>query len=276
MRDKPKRVGPGDLDKSSQRAGEAQSGHTLYGSNAVLEALRAGRRQVESISILDSARPERLRELLELAKEKHVPVHRVPRLQFDQKLGSARHQGVVARVAPAHYADPDELIDTALNNANLDVPLLVLLDGVEDPRNLGSIVRTAECASVQGIFIPERRATGLTDVVAKVAAGALEHVPIARVTNLVRLIEQLKERNIWVVGATGDATQLYTDWDWKVPTALVLGNEGEGLHRLVQEHCDALIKIPTLGQLSSLNVSVAAGVILYEARRQRNFRNVSE
>jgi 23S rRNA (guanosine2251-2'-O)-methyltransferase len=276
MRNKPKRVGPVEGDNGSERPGEVQSGNTLYGSNAVLEALRAGRRQVESISILDSARPERLRELTELAKEKHVPVHRVPRLQLDQNLGSARHQGVVARVAPAHYADPDELIERALNHANLDAPLLVLLDGVEDPRNLGSIVRTAECARVQGIFIPERRATGLTDVVAKVAAGALEHVPIARVTNLVRLIEQLKERNIWVVGATGDATQLYTDWDWKVPTALVLGNEGEGLHRLVQERCDALVKIPTLGQLSSLNVSVAAGVILYEARRQRNFATMSE
>ena len=134
---------------------------------------------------------------------------------------------------------------------------------------MGSILRTSECAGVHGVFIAERRAVGLTGAVAKVAAGALEYVPVARVTNLVRLIEQLKARNIWVVGAAGDASQLYTDWDWTLPAAIFLGSEGHGLHRLVREHCDTLVRIPVSGKLDSLNVSVAAGVLLYEARRQR-------
>src|SRR6185436_11604762 len=134
---------------------------------------------------------------------------------------------------------------------------------------MGSILRTAECTGVHGVFIAERRAVGLTSVVAKVAAGALEYVPVARVTNLVRLIDQLKERNIWVVGAAAEAKQSYTDWDWKLPAAIFLGSEGHGLHRLVREHCDTLVRIPVAGRLESLNVSVAAGVLLYEAKRQR-------
>jgi 23S rRNA (guanosine2251-2'-O)-methyltransferase len=238
----------------------------VYGPNAVLEALRAGKRQIEAITILESARPDRLKALLDLARQKGVPVHRVPR--FD--LGDVRHQGVVARIAAARYADADELLDQLEGRiATGDPPLALGLDGIEDPRNMGSILRTAECAGVHGVFIAERRAVGLTSVVAKVAAGALEYVPVARVTNLVRLIEQLKERNIWVVGAAGDAKQLYTDWDWKLPAALFLGSEGHGLHRLVREHCDTLVRIPVAGRLESLNVSVAAGVLLYEARRQR-------
>ena len=238
----------------------------VYGPNAVLEALRAGRRQIEAITILESARPDRLKALLDLARQKGVPVHRVPRLD----LGDARHQGVVARIAAARYADADELLDQLENRiGSVDPPLALGLDGIEDPRNMGSILRTAECAGVHGVFIAERRAVGLTSVVAKVAAGALEYVPVARVTNLVRLIEQLKERNIWVVGAAGDAKQLYTDWDWKLPAAVFLGSEGHGLHRLVREHCDTLVRIPVAGKLESLNVSVAAGVLLYEARRQR-------
>jgi 23S rRNA (guanosine2251-2'-O)-methyltransferase len=238
----------------------------VYGPNAVLEALRAGKRQIETITILESARPDRLKALLDLAREKGVPVHRVPR--FD--LGDVRHQGVVARIASARYADADDLLDQLEGRiGSEDPPLALGLDGVEDPRNMGSILRTAECAGVHGVFIAERRAVGLTSVVAKVAAGALEYVPVARVTNLVRLIEQLKARNIWVVGAAGDAKQSYTDWDWKLPNAVFLGSEGHGLHRLVREHCDTLVRIPVAGKLDSLNVSVAAGVLLYEARRQR-------
>jgi 23S rRNA (guanosine2251-2'-O)-methyltransferase len=245
--------------------------NVVYGVNAVLEALRAGKRQVESVTILQSARPDRLKAVLDLAREKGVPVQRVPRLDLDRSLGEARHQGVVARIAAAHYADADDLLDRlAAQIGTPDPPLAVGLDGIEDPRNMGSIVRTAECAGVHGVFIAERRAVGLTGVVAKVAAGALEYVPVARVTNLVRLIEQLKERNIWVVGAAADAKQLHTEWDWTLPAAVFLGSEGHGLHRLVREHCDTLVRIPVVGKLDSLNVSVAAGVLLYEARRQRN------
>jgi len=245
---------------------DKQRSDLVYGPNAVLEALRAGKRQIETITILESARPDRLKALLDLAREKGVPVHRVPR--FD--LGDMRHQGVVARIAAARYADADDLLDQLESRiGSADPPLALGLDGVEDPRNMGSILRTAECAGVHGVFIAERRAVGLTSVVAKVAAGALEYVPVARVTNLVRLIEQMKERNIWVVGTAGDAKQLYTDWDWKLPAAVFLGSEGHGLHRLVREHCDTLVRIPVAGKLESLNVSVAAGVLLYEARRQR-------
>jgi 23S rRNA (guanosine2251-2'-O)-methyltransferase len=243
----------------------------VYGVNAVLEALRAGKRQVEAVVILQSARPDRLKSVLELAREKGVPVQRVPRLDLDRTLGEARHQGVMARIAAAHYAGADDLMDSlSAKVGTADPPLVLGLDGIEDPRNMGSILRTAECTGVHGVFIAERRAVGLTGVVAKVAAGALEYVPVARVTNLVRLIEQLKERNIWVVGAAGDAKQTYTDWDWTLPAAVFLGSEGHGLHRLVREHCDTLVRIPVVGKLDSLNVSVAAGVLLYEARRQRD------
>jgi 23S rRNA (guanosine2251-2'-O)-methyltransferase len=256
-------------DRSPQQ--EVQAENLVYGLNAVQEALRAGKRQVESIAVLENARPERLKPLLELARQKGIPVHRVPRLDLDRSLGELRHQGVVARIAAARYADPDELLDSLEKRiGSADPPLVLGLDSIEDPRNMGSILRTAECTGVHGVFIPGRRATGLTDVVAKVAAGALEHVSVARVTNLVRLIEQLKERNIWVVGAGGDAPRPYTEWDWTLPTTLVLGNEGYGLHRLVRERCDSLVHIPVSGKLESLNVSVAAGVLLYEARRQRS------
>jgi 23S rRNA (guanosine2251-2'-O)-methyltransferase len=246
------------------------SSNLIYGVNAVLEALRAGRRQIETITILESARPDRLKPLIDLARQKGVPVHRVPRLDLDRALGEVRHQGVVARIAAARYADADELLDTLeAKIGTADPPLVLGLDAVEDPRNMGSILRTAECAGVHGVFIAERRAVGLTGAVAKVAAGALEYVPVARVTNLVRLIEQLKARNIWVVGAAAEARQSYTEWDWRLPAAIFLGNEGSGLHRLVREHCDTLVRIPVFGRLDSLNVSVAAGVLLYEARRQR-------
>ena len=253
------------------------SSNQIYGVNAVMEALRAGRRQIETITILESARPDRLKPLIDLARQKGVPVHRVPRLDLDRTLGEVRHQGVVARIAAARYADADDLLDALeAKIGTADPPLVLGLDAIEDPRNLGSILRSAECAGVHGVFIAERRAVGLTGVVAKVAAGALEYVPVARVTNLVRLIEQLKARNIWVVGAAAEARQSYTEWDWKLPAAIFLGNEGSGLHRLVREHCDTLIRIPVFGKLDSLNVSVAAGVLLYEARRQRTPPIVNE
>jgi 23S rRNA (guanosine2251-2'-O)-methyltransferase len=145
----------------------------------------------------------------------------------------------------------------------------VVLDGVEDPRNLGAIARTVECAGAHGIFLPERRAAGLTETVAKTAAGALDYVSVSKVTNLTRLLEDLKSRGVWTVGTSLKATMDYTDWDWRQPSAVVLGGEGKGLHRLVEENCDVLVKIPLAGKIESLNVSVAAGVILYEAMRQR-------
>jgi 23S rRNA (guanosine2251-2'-O)-methyltransferase len=242
----------------------------IYGVIPVVEALRSGRRQIEQITIAEGARPERLRELLELARTARVPVHRVPRQSLTRGAADSPNQGVTARVAAARYKDAEDLIDELSAKIGTDDPPLALgLDGIEDPRNLGAILRTAECSGVQGVFIPERRSVGLNETVAKAAAGALEYVPVARVTNLVRLIEQLKERNIWVVGASAEGESIYTDWNWTVPTILFLGSEGAGLHRLVKEKCDALVRIPVLGRLDSLNVSVAAGVLLYDAQRQR-------
>ncbi|HUE82166.1 MAG TPA: 23S rRNA (guanosine(2251)-2'-O)-methyltransferase RlmB [Pyrinomonadaceae bacterium] len=240
----------------------------IYGLNPVLEALRAGRRPIEQITVAEGAHPERLRELLALAKAAKVPVHRVPSISFDRAWKDAAHQGVAARIAAARYHDADELLEEV--DSGSEAPLVLGLDGIEDPRNLGAILRTAECTGVNAVFVPSRRAVGLTETVGKAAAGALEYVPVARVTNLARLIEQLKERNIWVIGASGDAPSLYTEWDWKLPSALFLGSEGHGLHRLVRERCDSLVRIPVVGKLESLNVSVAAGVLLYEALRQRS------
>jgi 23S rRNA (guanosine2251-2'-O)-methyltransferase len=265
-----------ELRVDSSKSRDASAASLVYGLIPVLEALRAGKRQIEEITIMEGGKPERLRHLFELARELRVPVRRVPRIELDRTLGDVKHQGVVARVAAARYADADRLLeDLEAKMGSEDPPLVLGLDGIEDPRNMGSILRTAECAGVHGVFIPERRATGLTEVVAKVAAGALEYVPVARVTNLVRLIEQLKERNIWVVGAAAEAPVEYTEWDWKLPVAVVLGNEGHGLHRLVRERCDSLVRIPVSGRLESLNVSVAAGVLLYEARRQRRLAGSS-
>jgi len=242
----------------------------LYGTLPVLEALRAGVRSIEQLTISEGANPHRLRELIELARAANIPVRRLSRAELTRFLGGVNHQGVVASIAAARYADADELLQSlAARIGTNDPPLAMVLDGVEDPRNLGAILRTIECAGAHGVFIPERRATGLTETVAKSSAGALEHVRVARVTNLVRLIDDLKQHNIWTIGASADAEMNYTDWDWTSPCALVLGGEGAGLHRLVREHCDALVSIPLRGHISSLNVSVAAGIVLYEALRQR-------
>jgi len=245
--------------------------HTIYGLIPVLEALRSGQRPLQQVTIAEGARHERLKELLGLAKLARVPIHRAPRLMLDRALPGLTHQGVMARTAASGYYDSKELLERLAAMVNTEhKPLALGLDAIEDPRNLGAILRTAECAGVDGVFIPERRAVGLTATVAKTAAGALEHVAVARVTNLVQLIERLKQLNIWVVGTTGDASLNYTEWDWNSPSALFLGNESTGLHRLVRERCDTLVRIPVRGRIESLNVSVAAGVILYEALRQRS------
>ncbi|MBD0326561.1 MAG: 23S rRNA (guanosine(2251)-2'-O)-methyltransferase RlmB [Pyrinomonadaceae bacterium] len=268
-------------DERARRTPNADSAATsapfrLYGVAPVLEALRAGVRPLEQITIAEGAHHFRLRELLELAHRLNVPVRRAPRAELERAVGAeVNHQGVVASVAAARYADTDELLDSfAARVGTKEPPLVVVLDGVEDPRNLGAVIRTVECVGAHGVIIPERRAAGLTDIVAKTAAGALEHVKVARAANLVRLIEQLKERNIWTVGTSMDAELEYTAWDFTLPCALVLGGEGAGLHRLVRERCDALVRIPIRGHIESLNVSVAAGIVLYEALRQRTLAGI--
>ena len=243
----------------------------LYGVLPVLEALRAGNRRIERITIAEGVHEARLHELFELAREFRVIIRRAPRAELQRMApAGANHQGVVAHVAAVAYADAGELTDAlAARVGTSDAPLAVVLDGVEDPRNLGAIIRTAECAGVHGLFVPERRAAGLTETVAKAAAGALEYLPVARATNIARLIEEFKGRGIWTIGTDAEANIAYTDWDWTQPCALLLGGEGAGLRRLVRERCDALVRIPLHGRITSLNVSVAAAVVLYEAVRQR-------
>ncbi len=239
----------------------------IFGVLPVLELLRANPKRVEKIIVADGVREKRLSEIFELAKQNRVIIQRTARENLSKyAVENANHQGVIAFAASAEYTDADKLLSEIYSKEN---PLVLILDGVEDPRNLGAILRTAECAGTDGIFIPERRAVGLTETVAKSAAGATEYVKIAKVANLNRLIEELKENNIWVVGTSAEAGTDYTDWDWTRKSALVLGGEGKGLHRLVAENCDALVKIPLRGKIESLNVSVACGVILFEANRQR-------
>jgi 23S rRNA (guanosine2251-2'-O)-methyltransferase len=251
----------------------AEDGTHVFGVQPVLEALRAGTRPIERVTVAEGAHETRLREILEIARYADIPVRRVPRTELQRLAPGANHQGIVATIAAARYTPSDELLDAlAARVGTSRPPLAVVLDGVEDPRNLGAIIRTIECAGAHGVFVPERRAAGLTETVAKAAAGALEYVPVARVTNVVRLVEELKERGVWTVGTASESKTSYAEWDWTQPCALLLGGEGEGLRRLVRERCDVLVSIPLLGRIESLNVSVAAGIILYEALRQRTAR----
>jgi 23S rRNA (guanosine2251-2'-O)-methyltransferase len=235
----------------------------IYGVNPVLEALRGRQRPVERIAIAVGTRIARFEELMKEARAADVPVVRQPGASLDRLAGGRAHQGVVAWVGAARYATLETVIDRLGER-----PLVVLLDGVEDPHNLGAIIRTAECAGAAGIVIPERGAVGLTEIVAKTSAGALEHLPVARVTNLVAAIETLKKSGAWVAGLEADGPTPYTRYDFSGVTAVVFGGEGHGLRRLVRERCDVLLSIPLFGAISSLNVSVAVGAVLFEARRQ--------
>ena len=256
--------------EDTRAKGTAPVRSTVYGVLPVLEALRANARKIERIIIADGSREHRLGEILEAARSNGLRVDRVKKEDMTRLVpDGANHQGVIALTASASYATPDEILEPMT-----ETPLLLLLDSVQDPGNLGAILRTAECAGADGVFITERRSAGLTEAAAKTSAGAIEYVKVAKAGNLNRLIEELKEKNIWVVGTSADAETNYTEWDWTRPSALVLGGEGSGLHRLVAENCDVLVRIPMHGKIESLNVSVAAGVILFEARRQRTVKSL--
>ncbi len=232
----------------------------LSGIHPVAEALRSGH-PLERLLIAQGAGGPRVQEIIDLARRNSVPVRFEPRNALDRLAGSSAHQGVVALGAAKKYAD----LDAATSSE-----LVVVLDGVEDPHNLGAIVRTAHAAGAGSIVIPERRAAGITDVVAKAAAGALEHLPVVRVTNVNRTLEELKERGYWIYGLDERGTEDYHKVDYGLPTAFVLGGEGKGLHEQVRKHCDLLVRIPMAGKISSLNVSVAAGVVLFEWRRRKS------
>ena len=261
--------------RENRRDSAENNSPVIYGLIPVLETLRAENRKIDKIFIYDGANEKRLFDVTGLAREKGIAFHKISREKLESFVESgANHQGIVAFVASADYADAGKVLDELSEKIKRnETPLVVVLDGVEDPRNLGAILRVVECAGADAVFIPERRAVGLTETVAKSSAGASEYVRVAKVTNINRLIEELKKRGIWTIGASGDAETSYTKWDWNVPCALVLGGEGKGLHRLTAEKCDVLVKIPMQGNVESLNVSVAAGVILFEWVRQRKIEH---
>lgn len=233
----------------------------IYGINPVLEALRAGR--VRELRVGDRA-DDRMREVLALAAQGDVPVRRVPADVLQRQSRGGVHQGVVAEVAEAREYSLADLVREAAG-----VPLLIVLDGIEDPHNLGAILRTADAAGVDGVIVQERRSAALGGAAAKASAGAVSHVKIAQVVNVARAIDDLKGLGVWSVGLSGEAGVTYDSLDLAGPTAVVMGAEGPGLRRLVREKCDFLASIPMRGRVSSLNVSVAAGVVLFEAVRQR-------
>jgi len=232
----------------------------LSGIHPVAESLRA-KHPLERLLVAQGAGGPRVQEIIDLARHASIPVRFEPRAALDRLAGTSAHQGVVAMGAAQRYADLDAVAASAM---------LVVLDGIEDPHNLGAIIRTAHAAGAGAVVIPERRAASVTDVVAKAAAGALEHLPVVRVTNINRALEELKQRGFWIYGLDERGAEAYDQVNYASPAAVVLGGEGKGLHEQVRKHCDALVRIPMAGRISSLNVSVAAGVMLFEWRRRRS------
>ncbi len=238
---------------------------TIIGRNPVLEAFRSGK-TIDKLFILDGCQDGPVKSILRESRKQSTLVRYVSREKLDALSDKGKHQGVVAVAAAYDYAGIEDLF--ALAERKGEDPFFILCDEIEDPHNLGAIIRTANMAGAHGVIIPKRRAAGLTGTVAKVSAGALNYIPVARVTNLSRTIDELKERGMWFVCGDMDGTMMY-DLDLKGPIGLVIGNEGSGTSRLVKEKCDYMARIPTRGDIDSLNASVAAGVLAFEIVRQR-------
>ena len=244
----------------------AEATDLIEGRNAISEALKSGR-TLDKVFVADGDTDRALSRLAALAREAGAAVVQVDRRRLDQMSQTHAHQGIIAQAAAHSYATVEEILQRAADRG--EAPLLILCDELSDPHNLGAILRTAECAGAHGVIIPKRRSVGLTAVVAKTSAGAVEHMPVARVANLVSAIEDLKRQGIWVFGTDAAGTTDLYHADFQGPTAIVIGSEGFGMSRLVAERCDLLLSIPMKGQINSLNASSAAAVLLYEAVRQR-------
>lgn len=238
----------------------------ICGRNPVMEALRA-HFKIQKILIAANLQHPRLAEIERLARQNDVPVQRAPKENLANLSGEVRTQGVVALVGSQPYATVQQILEHSQKLGG--PPLVALLDGIEDPHNFGAILRSADAAGCHGVVVPKRRSAALTATVAKTSAGAMAHVPVARVANLNAAIDELKRRDIWIVGATQEAEKIYTETDLTGALGIVIGSEGKGLHRLVQEKCDFLVKIPMCGKVNSLNASVAAALLFFEVRRQR-------
>ncbi|MER2029321.1 MAG: 23S rRNA (guanosine(2251)-2'-O)-methyltransferase RlmB [Solibacillus sp.] len=251
-----------------QSAQEELSGEMIAGKNPVLEALRAGR-EINKLWIAEGVKKTGVQELMDLAKEQGVLVQFVPKQKVDKL--AENHQGIVASVAAYDYADLDDLFNAA--KAKNEDPFFLILDELEDPHNLGSIMRTADAIGAHGIIIPKRRAVGLTAVVAKASTGAIEHVPVVRVTNLAQTVDELKDRGVWIAGTDAKGSADYRKMDATLPLALIIGSEGKGMSRLLKDKCDFLYHLPMVGHVTSLNASVAAALLMYEVYRKRQEAN---
>ncbi|HWO78573.1 MAG TPA: 23S rRNA (guanosine(2251)-2'-O)-methyltransferase RlmB [Bacillus sp. (in: firmicutes)] len=238
----------------------------IFGRNPVLEVLKSDR-DIQKLLVAEGSQKGSIQQVLKIAKEKSVIVQTVPKRKLDQMFNGP-HQGVAAQIAAYQYAELDELYKRA--NERGEPPFFIILDELEDPHNLGSIMRTCDAVGAHGIIIPKRRSVGLTATVAKASTGAIEHIPVARVTNLARTIDELKESGVWIVGTDRDADQDYRQLDGKMPLGIVIGSEGKGMSRLVKEKCDFLISLPMIGHVTSLNASVAAALLMYEVFRKRH------
>lgn len=245
----------------------------IAGKHAVLEAVRSGR-AIHKIWIAEQAQRSSVQPIIAEAKQRGILVQYADKRKLDQAAGKVQHQGVVAQAAAYEYADVEDILQSAAEAGQ--APLIFILDEIEDPHNLGSILRSAACTGVHGVIIPKRRSAGLTATVVKTSAGASSYVPVARVSNIAQTIDALKRQGIWIAGTDVNADALIYQQDMKLPLAVVIGNEHRGIGRLTREKCDFLIKLPMLGPIQSLNASVAAAIVMYEAVRQRNYMKVSE
>nr|WP_017553266.1 23S rRNA (guanosine(2251)-2'-O)-methyltransferase RlmB [Heyndrickxia coagulans] len=238
----------------------------IAGKNPVLEALRAGR-EINKIWIAEGSQKGATKQVMELARERKVAVQFVPKKRIDQVADEA-HQGVLALVAAYRYAETGDMFKLAKERN--EHPFILILDELEDPHNLGSILRTADAVGAHGVIIPKRRSVALTATVAKASTGAIEHIPVARVTNLSQTIAGLKQQGLWIAGTDASGTTDYRQMDADLPLGLVIGSEGRGMSRIVKEACDFLIRLPMAGHVTSLNASVAAGLLMYEVYRKRH------
>lgn len=239
----------------------------IIGRHPAVAALKSQDQEINKVFLQSGLRSDAIGEIIKLAKKRRLVISTVPKTKLDQMSDHQNHQGVILAVAAYHYASIDDLFARA--DERDEAPFFLILDQLADPHNLGSILRTADATGVHGVIIPKRRAVGLTEVVAKTAAGAIEHVPVARVTNLVQTAKELKDRGVWLFGTDMKGTD-YRHWDAKGPVALVIGNEGKGISKLLKESCDEMLTIPMIGHVQSLNASVAASLLIYQGFTARH------
>ena len=264
-RNKPGFIESSDGEREQTR--ERVENTIIEGRNAVIEALRVGR-NIDKIFLLKGSEDSALGHIASKARAAGAVVVETDRRKLDEMSMTGVHQGVVAVVAEHEYSTIEAILDKARQAG--EAPLIIICDELSDPHNLGAIIRTADAAGAHGVIVPKRRSAGLTAVVAKASAGALEYVPVARVANITAAIKELKKAGVWVFGTAADGDRMLYDADLKGPAAIVIGNEGQGISRLVADNCDFMVSIPMKGEISSLNASAAAAVLMYEAVRQRN------